>query len=71
VKRRPVESLAIISIGYDVELTILEVEFVSGAVYRYFDVPRATWAELVEAGSRGRYLNRVVKLEGFALERVG
>lgn len=69
MKRYPVDSTAIASIGYDVELKILEIEFVSGAVYRYFDVPHATYAELLEAGSRGRYLNRIVKLEAFRYER--
>jgi hypothetical protein len=53
VKRNPVESSAITSIGYDVELKILEVEFVSGAVYRYFGSPRVNWAEHVEARPRG------------------
>ena len=70
MKRTPIASSAIVSIGYDVELKVLEVEFVSGAVYRYFDVPRATYHDMLESASRGRYLNGVVKLEAFAYERV-
>jgi len=70
VKRTPIASSAIVSIGYDVEFKVLEVEFVSGAVYRYFDVPRATYHDMLESASRGRYLNRVVKLEEFRYERV-
>ena len=39
IPRQPVQSTAIATIGYSNCLHILEIEFVNGAVYRYFDVP--------------------------------
>lgn len=43
------------SVGYDRAERILEIEFRSGGVYRYYDVPEATYRELMMAGSKGRY----------------
>ncbi len=39
----------------------LEVEFCRGAVYQYFDVPRAVFDELINAGSVGAYFSRHVR----------
>ena len=37
IRREPVESKSIASIGFHSELRVLEIEFRSGAVYRYFE----------------------------------
>lgn len=55
VKRREVQSSMIRSVGYDEKARILEVEFVSGSVYRYHGVPRELFEELLEAPSKGSY----------------
>jgi predicted dinucleotide-binding enzyme len=55
IPRVPVESSALRSVGYDDDLAVLEIEFVSGEVYRYHAVPRAVHRELMDAESRGRY----------------
>jgi len=55
VHRRPVESSAIASVGYDPALNVLELEFVEGDVYRYFAVPRSVHRGLLAADSLGRY----------------
>ena len=68
--RTPVESSAIRSVGYDSERHTLDVEFQSGAVYRYFDVPVAVHQGLVAAESRGRYYDEAVKKQGFRFERL-
>ena len=39
----------------------LEVEFRSGAVYQYFDVPELESLNLLSAESVGRYLNQNIK----------
>ncbi len=36
----------------------LEVEFVAGSVYRYFDVPAETFRALLRADSPGAFFNR-------------
>lgn len=61
MRRRPVESSALLSVGYDERSRILEVEFVSGEIYRYFDVDKAEAEALLRAGSMGRYLNEEIK----------
>jgi lysyl-tRNA synthetase class 2 len=61
VERVGLESSVVASAGYDPGLRMLEVEFVSGEVYRYFLVPRRVWHELQEADSVGGYFNRFVR----------
>ncbi len=65
MKREPVESQALHSVGYDPESRVLEVEFESGAVYRYFDVPVSLYAGLMKAASHGEYFARHVRNAGF------
>jgi hypothetical protein len=43
------------SIGYDQKTQTLEVEFLKGGVYQYFDVPWGTWLGFVAADSKGKY----------------
>jgi hypothetical protein len=61
VGRVVVDSTSVTSIGYAVETRILEVEFRSGAVYRYFDVPSEVFGAFLMAESKGVYFNRAVK----------
>lgn len=66
VNRAPVKSGAVKSIGYDPATKIMEVEFVSGSVYRYHDVPAEAHAEIVSSKSIGGALNAVRIRENFA-----
>jgi hypothetical protein len=61
VRRTRISSEAIASVGYDVPARILEVEFISGEVYRYFDVAQGEVDGLFRADSRGAYLNDRIK----------
>lgn len=61
MKRAPVLSSSIASVGYEAEPATLEVEFASGAVYRYFAVPAAVHVQLMSAASKGAFLNRFVR----------
>jgi hypothetical protein len=49
------------SVGYDAESSRLEVEFNSGSVYQYLNVPEGEYESLMNAGSKGRYMNRNIK----------
>ena len=40
---------------YDPDEKILEVEFKSGKIYAYFEVPQDVFAELLTADSPGKY----------------
>ena len=44
--RIQVRSSNIRSIGYDQKTQTLEVEFLKGGVYQYFDVPWGTWLRI-------------------------
>jgi hypothetical protein len=55
------ESSALFAVGYDAETQLLCVEFRSGAVYDYLGVPQDIHAGLLNAPSKGRYFNRVIR----------
>jgi len=57
MRRRRVESTTLTSVGYESESQVLEVEFCSGAVYRYFEVPGKVHQALWNAESKGKYFN--------------
>lgn len=61
MKRQSVSSSNITSVGYDSESHTLEIEFHSGGVYQYFDVPQSTYDELMHASSHGSYFYRYIK----------
>jgi uncharacterized protein len=61
MKRTHVESSNIESIGYDSRSQTLEIEFLNGSVYQYFDVPEHVFNELMSADSYGKYLNANIK----------
>ncbi|MCF2531333.1 KTSC domain-containing protein [Yinghuangia soli] len=69
MERQPVVSGHIASVGYDGELSVLEVAFRDGAVYRYFAVPRSVHRAFMRAASKGRFLTAVVK-PTYSYERV-
>ena len=47
--------------GYSLEAATLEVEFRSGAVYRYFDVPTPIYDCFLAAASKGTFFNDSVR----------
>jgi hypothetical protein len=59
--REYVTSTSIVWIDFDAGARTLEIEFVSGGVYRYLGVPPATWRALLAAESKGRFVNEVIK----------
>ena len=70
MKRLVVRSSSLHAVGYDADAQALEVEFSSGASYRYEQVPAEVVAELLAAESLGRYFNRVFKARGFPYQRL-
>ena len=61
MKRTPVESSNISSIGYDEGSSTVEIEFHNGTVYQYFDVPESVYKGIMEAGSKGQYFAQHIK----------
>ena len=49
MERTPVEDKVLVSIGYDADGRVLEIEFPKGKVYQYLDVPPELHAWLVRS----------------------
>ncbi len=58
------------SIGHDPKDNSLYVEFNSGGVYRYADVPVKVYEGLMKAESHGEFFNQNIKNAGFAIEKI-
>ncbi|MNC76807.1 hypothetical protein D3C75_1286100 [compost metagenome] len=70
MERVSVSSSNIASVGHDESSQILEVEFLNGSMYEYYDVPEHVYQELITASSVGSYFaQRVKNVYGFS--RVG
>ncbi len=48
-----VSSSNVASVGYDEDSSTLQVEFINGGTYQYFDVPENIFSGLRDAGSVG------------------
>ncbi len=59
--RNFVSSSNLRSVGYDVSELTLEIEFYSGSVYQYFNVPQERYESLMRAGSKGSYFAAYIK----------
>jgi hypothetical protein len=61
IQRQAVQSSNLASIGYHRGLRVLEIEFQSGAIYRYREVPLDIFADLMRAESKGRFFIEKVR----------
>ena len=61
MERIPVSSSNIRAIGYDPDSLTLEIEFHSGPVYQYADVPEGEYDAMMAADSKGTYLNAHIR----------
>ena len=68
--RNQVASSNIRSIGYDMQTQTLEVGFLSGWVYQYYGVPEFIYQEIMQASSKGQFLNQYIK-NAYPYSRVG
>jgi hypothetical protein len=67
--RVPVKSSNIREVGYDQESNILEILFVDGGLYHYFDVPPTVYDGILGATSPGKYFHANV-LKVYRCERI-
>jgi len=58
--RIPVDSAVIAAVAYSDEAA-LDVEFTSGAAYRYFAVPEKLFHQFLSAESKGSFFNRHIR----------
>jgi hypothetical protein len=57
MKRTAVDSSMMASVGYDRARKTLEIEFQTGDVYEYLDVPHDVFRALLDATSKGRFFH--------------
>lgn len=61
MRRVSVDSSVIATVGYAPKSKVLEVEFRTGFIYQYYDVPRRAVEALLSAKSIGSYFNRYIR----------
>jgi len=70
IRRVSVASTSLASVGYDPGARVLEVEFRSGAVYRYFGVPDTVHRDFMAAESKGRFFTQRIR-GAFRFAKIG
>ena len=61
MERQTVGSSHIASIGYDTGSEILEIEFLSGSVYQYSNVPGSVFDAIMAAPSKGQFFHYEIR----------
>jgi len=59
--RIPVQSSTLVSVGYDVSTSTLEIEFRNNSLFQYFGVPTEVYETLMASGSKGSYFHHNIK----------
>ena len=70
MQKNLVASSNLASVGYSRETETLEIEFLDGSVYQYYNVPENMYDELMGAGSKGQFLHAYIK-NAYPYSRVG
>jgi len=55
------ESSNIARFGYDENSQILSVEFSSGVIYNYYDVPQPVFEQMKATASKGQFISQNLK----------
>ena len=61
IKRVPVDSTALATVGYSKRLQALEIEFRNGAIYRYLEVAPDVYDALLHARSKARFYDENIR----------
>jgi hypothetical protein len=61
MERFPVSSSAISELRYDADTQALEVQYSHGGVYQYQGVPQDVFDQLMNAPSKGVFVNKQIK----------
>lgn len=59
--RQPVRSSNLAMVGYDAESNTLEIEFLNGGIYQYFDVLPSIHEGLMNAPSHGKFFHAHIR----------
>jgi hypothetical protein len=61
MERHSVQSSNLAAVGYDAESGTLEIEFLSGGIYQYFDIPPSIHDGLMNAPSHGKFFYAYIR----------
>lgn len=70
MNRAPVNSSILTSVGYNANKRILEIEFRSGGIYKYHNIPESVYQGLMKADSFYQYFERNIKMADYVFKRV-
>ena len=70
MQRNSVASSNLASVGYDTTTQTLEIEFLSGSVYQYYNVPENLYEQLMQASSKGRFFHQYIR-NAYPYSRIG
>ena len=70
MQQNNVASTNLKSVGYDCDTETLEVEFLRGSVYQYYNVPQNIFEQLMREGSKGKFLFNFIR-NAYPYSRVG
>ncbi len=70
MNRVPVSSSNLAAVGYDPAGKVLEIEFLNGSIYQYFNVPNHIYTGLMAAGSHGSYFDAYIKQGGYHYRKI-
>ena len=70
MKRSPVNSSNVLSVGYDTTTSTMEVEFKNGDIYQYYEVAERIYQNLINAASVGKYLDQNIKKRGYRYKKI-
>lgn len=69
VEMIPVESSNVAAVGYHEDVKDIHVQFKNGSTYKYGNVPKEVYEQLVGAASVGGFLNSQIK-PNYSCERI-
>ncbi len=69
MEREEVESSNLVSVGYNKEDEILEIEFKGGSIYQYFGVDKITYERFRSSDSLGSFVQKYLT-KNFHYEKI-
>ena len=54
-------STSVAAAAYNASARLLQIQFCSGTVYQYSEVPPETYRQLLQAPSKGTYFNQAIR----------
>jgi hypothetical protein len=71
LKRVPVQSRILKTVAYDESLHVMEVEYHTGSIYRYYDIPLEVYKAMFSEHSPGSFWNAYLKANRIRSKKVG